>query len=74
MQLHLESTNEIALINGEPTRIWKGTTGTGIAVTAFIRFVSVANDADQFAFAVELEEMPEPAEAVLIKAQLEKPL
>ena len=59
MKITVESTAEIAVIEGQPMRLWHGTTAGGVEIVAFIRFISVRNDADQFSFAVELEDMGE---------------
>jgi hypothetical protein len=40
MQVTMESTEEIIKIDGVQTRLWKGTTDTGIKVHCFIHRIS----------------------------------
>jgi hypothetical protein len=46
MKITLESTNEIAVCNGLPTRAWQGTTERGTPVVAFVARLATVGDAD----------------------------
>lgn len=46
MRLELESTDEVALVNGVPARAWHGITGRDIEVTAWIPLIRARSDQD----------------------------
>jgi hypothetical protein len=54
MKIELESTVEIAWVNGVPTRLWVGKTESGIAVHAFVVLIGVRRDEDNAQFEREL--------------------
>lgn len=62
MKLTLEPTDRFERINGEPHRIWTGTTDQGVPVHAYIRAVSPqTHDPEAIAvFDRELKALPEP--------------
>lgn len=65
MKMRIESTNEVAVYNGVPVRLWRGTTDTGVAAHLFIAAIAV--DADDISEMGELTEISPPpgASAVL---------
>lgn len=67
MKITIESTTQLAEVNGLPTRIWEGTTETGIPVICLITRVAVSNDetpAVHEQFKQELLECKPPSAAV----------
>jgi len=71
MKITLESTTKFVWLNGVPTRIWEGTTDSGIALHAYIARVAVREDKDCTQFDAELREcrLPSP-EVAAIPARL----
>jgi hypothetical protein len=60
MKVTIESTEEIVKIDGVQTRLWKGTTDTGIAVHCFIHRISPQRHDQIEQFEDELIEKPKP--------------
>jgi hypothetical protein len=60
MKLTLESTPQIILYDGIPTRVWVGTTESGCRVTAFVTSVAVDSGQDASEFERELSEHVAP--------------
>jgi len=60
MRLTLESTPQIILYDGVPTRVWVGKTESGVRVTAFITSVAVESGQDASEFERELREHGAP--------------
>ena len=62
MKLTLEPTDRLQTIDGQPHRIWTGTTDTGTPVHAYIRMVSpqTHDPAQIAAFDRELVALPQP--------------
>ncbi len=56
MKLTLESTPELAEIDGVAVRVWKGRTERGIEVVALIALVGMIMEADASEFDAELIE------------------
>jgi hypothetical protein len=50
LKITIESTGELATINGVPCRLWQGETETGIPVVAMVAILGVerAEDCEQF--------------------------
>lgn len=61
MIVSLESTDATAPVAGAPTRLWKGTTGDGHPVTAYIAAVTSPTAAGDAALAAELSPTPDPS-------------
>lgn len=60
MQIAIEATNEMVIVNGRECRRWKGTTGGGVECDVFIAGIRVRADADCSEFEREMREMPYP--------------
>jgi len=61
MKITIESTTQIVDLNGVPSRIWEGTTDTGIAVHCLVTRIAVHKDADATQFYRELEQQRAPS-------------
>ena len=70
MKITLQSTGQIVRLDGIECRVWEGTTGKGVAITAFIPRVAVNVEADASEFERELRETPEPSPANLWPARM----
>lgn len=66
MKLTIESTKQMAHINGVEARVWVGHTDTGIAVHCFIPRVEVDQRADAVQFVRELQEHRPPDPELLV--------
>jgi hypothetical protein len=60
MKVTIESTKEVVDIDGVQTRLWKGTTDTGIVVHCFIHRISPQRHDQLEQFEAELIEQPKP--------------
>jgi hypothetical protein len=60
MKITIESTGELATINGVHVRLWQGETDTGIPVVAMVAILGVARAEDCEQFDRELLEQAEP--------------
>jgi hypothetical protein len=60
MKVTIESTKELVDIDGVQTRLWKGTTDTGIVVHCFIHRISTQQHDQLEQFEAELIEQPKP--------------
>lgn len=61
MKLNLKSTEQITNVGGVPCRVWRGTTGQGVEVIAFVHRLAVHNEANHAEFERELiEQLPPP--------------
>lgn len=70
MKLTLHSTSAIVRLNGIECRIWEGTTGNGVPVTAFIPRVAVSDTHDPSEFERELRETRQPEPTTLWPARM----
>lgn len=59
MKIEIESTGEVAVLDGVRCSIWKGTTAGGVPCYVFVTQIGVENDADNLRFAMEIDNMPE---------------
>lgn len=57
MKLIIEATSTIERVNGQPARVWKGKTESGIEVTCWISIVQVKKSDDCAQFERELQEI-----------------
>ena len=64
MKVTLENTSKIVELNGIPTRIWEGTTDSGIKLHAFIARIGVDKADDTSQFERELKECRTPSPAI----------
>jgi hypothetical protein len=66
MKVTIESTTQIVMLDGAPTRVWEGATESGIRVNCFIKRVQAqfANAAEGAQFECELEETRPPSAKV----------
>lgn len=62
MKATIESTDIITSVDGQPARVWKGITLSGVPFLAFIPRLSVGVEEDASQFEQELLEMPAPRE------------
>jgi hypothetical protein len=62
MILKIESTDQIATVNGVRCRLWMGHEETGVPCKVFVALVAVANDQDATCFDRELLKQGPPAE------------
>jgi hypothetical protein len=60
MKVTIESTKEVVDIDGVQTRLWKGTTDTGIVVHCFIHRICPQRHDQLEQFEAELIEQPKP--------------
>jgi hypothetical protein len=65
MRLTLESTTELAAVNGIPVRVWTGKTDAGAAAVAFITRIAFPNLNDAELAEVERELMEAPTRVVV---------
>lgn len=61
MQIAIESTEKIVMVNGVPARIWEGHTASGIAVHCYVTRIAVKNGLDTTEFERELQEHAVPS-------------
>lgn len=61
MKLKLESTEQLGEVNGAPVRVWRGRTGKGVEVLAYIAAIRAPGDEDLAELEAELLEVPPPS-------------
>lgn len=64
IEIQIEPTSDIALIDGVACRRWKGTTKNGVPCEVFVHRIAVHNDQDSSELDDELREMPPPSPAI----------
>lgn len=58
MQIAIEATNEIVIVEGRRCRRWKGVTAKGVECDVFVGAIRARADADCSEFERELCELP----------------
>ncbi len=61
MEILIESTPVVRVINGARCRVWKGHTAEGVECEVFVLGIGVAEHQDQAAFEEMLASIPPPA-------------
>lgn len=64
MRMQIESTTKVVMVNGIETRVWEGSTESGVEVIVFIPRIAVREDQDCSQLEAELKECKAPSAEV----------
>lgn len=74
MKINITNTDQLAELDGVLVRVWEGVTESGIPCQVFVHRIGVELDQDHAQFEKELQEQPEPMQALLSKVPVDPEL